>query len=94
MENNKLTPKQRAEIYLKVSRINNKINYGCYALEKAAKINRAGNNFSWMLENYFPEFNLFKPEKDTPSYQVWFKESEERLIAFLLSYQMALNATE
>lgn len=90
----KLTPKQRAKAYLKVSKKVQEGDYACYLLEKTAKINREYNNFSWMLKTYFPEFILFKPLEDTESWQVWFSEHQDRINALLLSYYMALDAKE
>lgn len=90
----KLTPKQRAEIYLKVAKMNDYVAYACGALEDVSNVDRKGKDFSWMLETYFPEFLLFKPKLNTPSRQVWFENSDDRLNALLFSYHMALDAKE
>ncbi len=91
---NKLTSKERAKVYLQVAEMNDSISYACEALQMVSKIDRGSNNYRWMLENYFPEFLLFKPEEDTPSYQVWFsvEEHDARLNALLFAYHMALDA--
>ena len=97
MENNKLTPKQRAKIYLKASEEidKNKYNYSCEALQKIGKIKRRDYSYSEMLQNFFPEFYLFKPSEDIESWRLWFdNKNTERIIALLFAYQMALDAKE
>lgn len=95
MENNKLTPKQRAKIYLKAAQ---KITHHnvCYLLGDLIKYPYEygkGEEFS----KIFPEFFMFSPGHNGDWWgEDYSKEGwrKPRIIALLLSYQMALNATE
>lgn len=103
MENNKLTPKQRAKIYLEAAE---------YFSEISGKNDWNLNNYygfcdylQWYKKTYlssidFPEYFLFKPKvKSMRNY--WFEThknnkiiQEDRITALLFAYQMALDATE
>ena len=93
MENNKLTPKQRAKIYLKAANFFIKkkdIGYGCAGF--CDFLNRLDKIYDC---EKFAEYQLFKPRRFD---LYWFLHTEEgkwqRVNALLLSYQMALDATE
>jgi hypothetical protein len=111
MENNQLTPKQRAKIYLKAAKCFQKqlnwFNENSYMHQTYANLptnlkKYEGRGCIWgfcdFIEAYtkntysicdFEEYNLFKK---TSLY--WFNRQDDRVNALLLSYQMALDATE
>lgn len=104
MENNKLTPKQRAKIYKECCKAieEDKTEYIClylrYATPKIKKeYDSSDLRASEISIKYFPEIALFKP-KNCDIYDGWFDINEEgkqqRITALLFAYQMALDATK
>lgn len=87
----KLTPKERAEIYLDAFKYFGKkrdIGYGCAGFCDFILIHH-----SFLNSKQFKEYNLFKPRK---FHLYWFPHTKEgknhRLNALLFSYYMALEA--
>lgn len=101
MENNKLTPKKRAEIYLKASKkIANSKYFSKHELWSCCEIAKAAFgeyiSFYKTMES-FPEYKIiidnliiaFSDDKND-----FKKANSERVIALLFAYQMALDAKE
>lgn len=91
----KLTPKKRAKIYLEVAK-KIKMHNVCYLLGDLIKY-----PYSYLradeFSELFPEFYMFSPGHN----EDWWNEEyslegwkKPRIIALLLSYQMALDAKE
>lgn len=104
MENNKLTPKQRAKIYLECCKAieENKTEYICLYLKHATpeiknEYINSNLNASEISIKYFPEIALFKPKNCNISAS-WFyvgeKGKQQRITALLFAHQMALDAKE
>lgn len=104
MENNKLTPKQRAKIYLKCAKSieKDKSEFICLYLRYATpKIETEYNNGSLTASEitikYFPEIKLFKPKIcyiDDSWFTIDEKGKQRRITALLFAYRMALDAKE
>lgn len=101
---NKLTPKQRAKIYLECCKAieENKTEYICLYLRYATpEIKKEYDNSDLRaLEisiKYFPEIKLFKPE-NCNIHDDWFgideKGKQQRITALLFAHQMVLDATK
>lgn len=102
MENNKLTPKQRAEIYYNLAKtyslkkyLNEEDSSICLDLECIFNGNKP---YSWIEKSietvYWEVLKLFPEIKIFVDYRNECFTQEIRITALLLSYQMALDATE